>query len=1613
MKIASFKQIIVLVALTIMSSMAMAQETKVTYADNLGRPGFNLDSQCPSGIKVTFSVNEFTFNHRSINGDNLNVVELSGNFLPNNEGAPDLPSSAKYIAIPQGAKAVFTITRMQKEVFQNIDMAPAPRIPLDTERGPLQYNKDLSIYTKNEFYPAEPVRLGKPSKIRGIDVVMLGISPFQYNPVTKELILYRDLEVEVSFVGGNGQFGEEKYRSRWWDPILQDAIYNSAMLPVVDYGKRSANRSPNDIGFEYLIITPNDLIFQQWADSIKLFRNRQGINTGVVTLATIGGNTTAAIESYINNAYNTWSTPPAAVLLLGDFGTNAANSITSPIWDNYCVSDNIYADVDNDQMPEIAFARITANTAAQLEVMIHKFMNYEKNPPTSPDFYDHPITALGWQTERWFQICSEVIGGFWKNELNKNPVRINAVYQGNPNSDPWSSATNTSTVINYFGPNGLNYIPATPQELGGWTGGTATGVNNALNAGSFMLQHRDHGMETGWGEPSYTNSNIDGLTNTDLSFIMSINCLTGKYNWSSECFAEKFHRYTHNGIPAGALGLIAASETSYSFVNDTYVWGMMDNMWPDFMPSYGAMFQERGILPAFGNCAGKYFLQQSSWPYNTENKEVTYNLFHHHGDAFLTVYSEVPQQLTVSHPAIILAGVPNFSVTSNAGSFIALSVNGQIIGTGEGTGSPVSVSIAPQSVGTMVHITITKQNYYRYDAELLVISPDGPYIMADSYTINDAAGNNNGHLDTGEDAFLTLNLENLGNAATTDCNVTLSTTDPFISLTDNSENYGIIPAHQSLSVLDGFRVSVSGNVPNMHSALITVNATNGSETWTSYITADLYAPVLVVGDISIDDATGNNNGRLDAGETVNIHISSFNQGGCAALNTLGSLSVTSGYLTLNNSTFNLGTLGVIGSVDAIFNVTVDPSTPLGAEIGLDYTVNSGSYSSQKTFIVQSGLIVEDWESGNFTKFNWIAGGNQPWMLTGSGTYEGSYSAKSGTISNSQSSQLILSYNVPANDSISFYLKVSSEENNDKLKFYIDTQEKGNWSGNQYWQRASFPLTQGTHTLKWIYSKNSSASSGSDCAWLDFIVLPAPLITTAYAGSDDYSCGNSSYELAGNAANFSTVQWSTSGTGTFNHPTALSSLYYPSETDVASGSVTLTLSVNGVSGIATDQMILHFEQPAEAYAGINSTLCSGLSFIADETTAQNYSSLHWATSGSGSFTDPTILNATYQPSEDDIATGSVTLTLIAANHSCEPATSSILLTILPTPTAEIIGETTLCEYAPGLIYSAPSTSGNIYSWLVDGGTIAAGAGTNQVIIDWGAATTGSITLNVVSVAGCGNAANVSVLLNALPTPEINGPVVVCSSLTPVAYTTPFTTNTFNWEITGGTLSSGQGTNEVQIVWETPGPGSISVTEIIEATQCQKTLEIPVTINSVVTTPAVPTGPASVDVHTVTSSEYTVVPVATAETYTWQFSPSTAGIISGTATAATVVWDADFRGTASISVRAANGCGESEFSQLLTVNVFSSLGINDPEGNSGISISPNPNNGKFILKLNLGNSQKVSYQITNSAGQVLLHKENIQVNPNYSEEIFLDKVTSGSYYLRIENNGRILVKPFIIR
>ncbi|MDD3960782.1 MAG: C25 family cysteine peptidase [Bacteroidales bacterium] len=924
------------------------------FEDTAQKAEFEITSRGKHTVTLEYALKEFSLEKKNFREKVFDVIRMPGKFLPGNEGDPNLPSSSCFYAIPEGATLTWSVKKQTTEKISSVEIIPSGKIPFDTEEYSDTPRKNAKVYNNDSFFPAQPVLISEVMNVRGVRMVQVGVTPFQYNPVTKELLVIHSLVLEIALEGGKAAPGEQRLRSSWFEPLLQDMLINYDQLPPLET-KTHATKSSS--GYEYLIVVPNDPAWMPYAQQIQKFRNQQGIRTGIVTLAEIGENSPSAIETYIDNAYNSWDIPPVAVLLMADYGSDATNRITSfelphPYSGTY-ISDNVYADVTGNSLPDIIFARMTAETTEDLETMVSKVIDYETNPPSDAAFYASPVTALGWQTERWFQICSEVISGYMVS-LGKNPLRVNEIYSGTPGT-VWSTATNTAAVVDYFGPSGLGYIPSTPDQLGGWTGGNAAMISNAINNGTFMVVHRDHGGETLWGEPAYSNAHISALTNESLPFIFSLNCLTGKFNSTGTCFSETFHRHTSAGENAGALGLIAASQVSYSFVNDVYAWGMFDNFFPDFMPDYGmTQVGERGMLPAFGNASGKYFLQQSNWPYNAYNKEVTYNLFHHHGDAFSVVYSEIPQALSVTHNSSVLSSATSFDVMAPQGALIGLSVNGQCIGSAFALGGSTAIAIEPQSPQDVMIITVTKQNFYRYQDTVAIMAPDGGCVLYHAHTVNDIATNGNGIAEFSETVDLDIRIKNIGTALSQNVSLQLQTTDPYITIIHDTAYAGSLVPEEIQTLANAFTVTVSENVPDNHRAAMTLITTDANGmTWNSSFNLTLRAAQLEISSWAIagDD-------MLDPGETTLFIVYSLNSGGAAADSVVCTLMENDPYLTLETTApQNMGTLPAGTTGQAGFQLTAAPNTPAGHQAELSvYLTASHGLSAQSTLPVWIGKI---------------------------------------------------------------------------------------------------------------------------------------------------------------------------------------------------------------------------------------------------------------------------------------------------------------------------------------------------------------------------------------------------------------------------------------------------------------------------------------------------------------------------------------------------------------------------------------------------------------------------------------------------------------------------------
>lgn len=1545
----STSRIFCFVMLLIISGIAQAQTRVFSFSNSAKEEGFTIEASTRSNFQVRHSLKQMSLVSVSDNSYSGEQIEAgSGIFLPANAGEPNLPAASRFIAIPTGATVSYSIDYQSMQTIRSVDLMAASPLPFDTDDAQNTYEKDPSIYDVDAFYPASPVSISPVMSMRGVEMVALTVIPYQYNPVTKQLRVYDDLKISLSFEGGTGEFGEEKYRSRYFDPILAAELMNYDQLPTVDYEKRIREMSgdrPDD--FEYLIVIPNNESFRAPAQQLAEYRVKQGIKTVVKSLGEMGCTTTDQMKTYFHNHYT--NNGLVAVLLLADHNTNMSQGIPaeytyhSSDYGN-CITDNGYADVTGDNLPEIAFSRLVAANATEAQMMVNKQLEYEyTNPNMDAASYDHPITALGWQTVRWFQICSEAVGGYWRLQ-GKHPVRINEVYDGAPGNE-WSTATNTSAVVNYFGPNGQGYLPASPLELGNWSGGTGMQVVNAVNSGCMLLQHRDHGNYLGWGEPNFNVSFVNLMTNAGkLTFVNTINCQTGTFDYGQDCLVEAFMRRTYNGQNAGAVGCIAPTQTSYSFVNDTYVWGMYDLYDPQFMPSFGPFADYSGYWrPAFGNIAGKFFLAQSSWPYNINSKAITYKMFTAHCDAFLTLYTQVPQTLSVTPGSEIFAGEGSFQITAPAGSVIALSKNGNtVLACATATGSSQTITFEPQEMGTVIDIVVTKQDYRRWE-HTITVEHGRPNLSMLNYTLNDA--NNNGQLDYSETASFNMTIRNSGYEASTSTTATLSCTSPYITISNSQATFSAIQPGQQQTFNNVFGISVANNIPDQTNVTFSLHMVSGQNSWNETFTLRGNAPTLSISPtMNIHDDNGN--GQIDAGETARIDIQVSNNGHAKANTINANFTSASPYINITNGNATANNVAVNASATLSFTITCNANTPMGQFATFNANAACGTaYSTSRGFSTRLNLPIDNLESGDLSQFNWDNDAQHPWQITTTNPYDGTYCLRSGEIGDNASSEISIEVEVMQNDTISFFRRTSSQEN-DKLYFYIDDIEKTQISGNQGWREAKFPITAGTHTLKWAYTKDGNGSAFDDLAAIDHIVFPPMNRTSVNAGPDQDVCINNEVQLNGAAFGYSSLLWTTSGDGNFDDATSLTAIYTPGEQDNENGTVSLALTITADDGTTrSDNLNVNIHDNATIVVEESANICYDETYNT-QASAENASFTSWSTSGDGHFDNPSAIETTYTPGSHDIENGFVTLTLNAISaFGCEDASAETLLNIHPQQNTEF--SITACQSYNwnGTEYSESGDYEQTFKSIHGCDSIVTMHLTiaDKYLIDIEETTCDSYTWNeqvitesgdyertFVSTTGCDSIVTLHLTINQ----------------SAFAETTITACDIYEWQ--GETYTE-----------------SGDYTRVFSTLQgCDSTLMLHLTIESISQITGID-GNTDVDSYLTPTSDYSVAAFSLPTNYIWTLEPNEAGTLSGEGNAICISWNDEYKGTAQLTLSVANDCGEAE--KQLDINVKNSFSVD--ENGIAANIYPNPTEGDIHIVAQ--GMRRI--RIINSMGQIVCNEE----------------------------------------
>ncbi len=215
--------------------------------------------------------------------------------------------------------------------------------------------------------------------------------------------------------------------------------------------------------------------------------------------------------------------------------------------------------------------------------------------------------------------------------------------------------------------------------------------------------------------------------------------------------------------------------------------------------------------------------------------------------------------------------------------------------------------------------------------------------------------------------------------------------------------------------------------------------------------------------------------------------------------------------TNENGIFNIS--GIVSGT-YIFKITKSGFAPSIKEINI---IDGSNYIGFQLH-VSTAISFEEGIPDDFT-----FSGNADWTRVDDELYEGDWSMKSGNIDNSQNSVMELATTTEAGI-ISFYHLVSSEQSYDFLRFYVDGEKLGEWSGaNNSWTEAVYDISAGGHIFKWQYEKDGSDEGGSDCAWVDYISLPAEMpesfTLTFNVTGDNSAINNANVLLFGYGNNF--------------------------------------------------------------------------------------------------------------------------------------------------------------------------------------------------------------------------------------------------------------------------------------------------------------------------------------------------------------------------------------------------------------------------------------------------------------------------------------------------------------
>lgn len=843
---------------------------------------------------------------------NWTFVTIDGESRIWDVGRPNLPSVKRTVRLPNLGNIRVLIHRANFTDYDNVDVLPQQSLPEFARDGsyePRSFNINPDTYNENEWYPSSIAVISEPAIMRDARIAVLGFQPVQYNPVTRVLRVYNDVEIELLPIGGLSE-NELLVPTR---PVPSFASYYRDIIGADDLVLESESAKPGQI----LIIARNTTTINTIIIPYADWKTQSGRPTTILPPAN-PGSSSANVLSVIQNAYNTWNPPLEYVVIVGDDGTSGDYAIPAGSAANY--TDHNYTQLaGGDILGDITLGRFSAINATQLQTMINRSINYEKTPY---------MTDTTWFKRGW-----GYAGVAMSISSNKPAIRY---------------------CIDMMQMHGV-----TETYYDEHNGAVSTAlINQRLGNGAVNWAHR-----AAWiGEIS--ESNISSLTNTHRPFVnFSITCNTGNWTGSSTGLQESMTRLGSPTAPTGAIAAVATA-TSATHVNHNNV------VATGIYYGYGVQAQHQ---PAPMLWSGKYQLWRNyilGQPTNVTNFSNWNNLM---GDPCSNLWSGVPQTITSNIPTTLGVGVNRLDVTVQQGTLpveglLVTAWKKNASGVTEtyargvtGQGGRALLYLTNVTTGTMV-VTVASlnsfQNYYPIVQNVTVTQGTTELTVNALSTFDDdntggSSGNSNGQVNPGETVDFTISLLNRGSGLATNVSGIVISEDSRVVVLENNPTWGNINSGSSLT---GSRVRIQTLVGLSEKDTIPLRLNMTTSQGSSVLS--VLIPIRSI-DVSFIGTVFTGATSLTPGGSVQLSTQLRNDGGLATSGTVNAtLLCYNNNITVSNPNVILPTMPVgttvVNDASNRWNVSASNSIVPGTQVQFQVALSNGSLRDTTSFTISVG-----------------------------------------------------------------------------------------------------------------------------------------------------------------------------------------------------------------------------------------------------------------------------------------------------------------------------------------------------------------------------------------------------------------------------------------------------------------------------------------------------------------------------------------------------------------------------------------------------------------------------------------------------------------------------------